>query len=335
MKVIAIIIVQDESDIFAYVVRKALDYFDQIFVYDTGSVDGTVQIARDFAERDARIRVIWEQSVVFDEFRTRKHALSLFADQLSDGDWVTWLDADEEVGLSPDRFRDLIDKERSDLIRHRHYNFGLVADQVDVAIGEGSKFNPKDFQFYKSWAFTEVKMMRWRASMLAALHGGRNLMFPGAISACRLPILHYPYRSIRQIKRRIETRQLVMSILDPTWNGHWRINQLENLIYQVGDPALLKLHPERVESDFRRRDGLRDSRWSGTTMIVELAKYYLKLIAFRCIGARFCDAIGAKRNPMADPRAYQPIPKSVEMEEALRKQHLLLGGEVIGLNLSQ
>lgn len=84
MKISATIIVYNEEANIAEVC-DSISWADEIIIVDSGSTDRTVEIARNYTDK------------VFDrEFRGYKDKHE-YADSLTSGDWIFWIDADERV----------------------------------------------------------------------------------------------------------------------------------------------------------------------------------------------------------------------------------------------
>ena len=90
----ACLIVKDEEEMLGACLESVRDAVDEIVVYDTGSSDGTVQIAR-----DAGATVVegeWEDSFAVARNAALSHAR---------GEWVLSIDADERLQADPDALR--------------------------------------------------------------------------------------------------------------------------------------------------------------------------------------------------------------------------------------
>ncbi len=106
MNISLCMIVKNEEEVLDRCLDSAAPLFDEIVVVDTGSTDGTVEIARRFTENI--FYFAWR-----DDFAAaRNHAFSL-----ATGDYICWLDADDVLpssDLSP--VRALLEAEKPDML---------------------------------------------------------------------------------------------------------------------------------------------------------------------------------------------------------------------------
>ncbi len=100
----ACLIVRDEEDMLGAALDSVADLVDEIVVYDTGSIDRSVTIAR---QRGARVfQGYWDDSFA----RARNVAMAQ-----ARGTWILSLDADEELLANPSAVRTLLGDRRSDV----------------------------------------------------------------------------------------------------------------------------------------------------------------------------------------------------------------------------
>ena len=86
MKLSVCLIVKNEEEVLNRFLTCSAKFADEIIVVDTGSTDGTVEIARKFTS-----------SVFFFEWRDDFSAARNFAFEKAKGDYVMWLDADDVI----------------------------------------------------------------------------------------------------------------------------------------------------------------------------------------------------------------------------------------------
>lgn len=89
MKLSLCMIVKNEVEVLARALENARVFADEIVIVDTGSTDGTAELARKLADKTASFK--W-----CDDFSAARN----FADSLATGDYRMWLDADDVVSLS-------------------------------------------------------------------------------------------------------------------------------------------------------------------------------------------------------------------------------------------
>ncbi len=85
-RLLATMIVRDEAAVLAQTIQSAQVVADEVWVLDTGSTDGTAELAERLGARVSR--TLWEA----DFAQARNHLL-----EEVDADWVLWLDAGEQV----------------------------------------------------------------------------------------------------------------------------------------------------------------------------------------------------------------------------------------------
>jgi tetratricopeptide (TPR) repeat protein len=114
----ACLIVRDEADKLGECITSVQGLVDEVVVYDTGSVDQTVAVARSYGA------IVGEGTWVDDFGAARNAAL-----ELCSGEWILWIDADETLAGDPAGFRAALASDpAADLI-------SLVTDHVNGADG--------------------------------------------------------------------------------------------------------------------------------------------------------------------------------------------------------
>ncbi|HLI15980.1 MAG TPA: glycosyltransferase [Acidimicrobiales bacterium] len=177
-------IVKDEEGELAQALASATGLADEVVVYDTGSSDGTVALARRLGARV--VEGYWD-----DDFsRARNAALGECS-----GEWVLWLDADESVTGDFTRLRERLAAE------------GRVdALLVSIESLEGAGLSGR-------LAFHATRLFRRRACRwLGALHEQvvrrADAQLPVAGMASEVRILHRGYTAASQLDRRKVERNL-------------------------------------------------------------------------------------------------------------------------------
>jgi len=101
----AVLIVKDEEDVLEACLSAVAPFVDEIVVYDTGSTDRTLEIAR--AHADLVIEGHWDDDFSAARNRALAHATT---------DWVLSLDADEVAEGDAPALRELLDREQADAV---------------------------------------------------------------------------------------------------------------------------------------------------------------------------------------------------------------------------
>lgn len=141
-KISACLIVRDEEKHINHCLESIKLLTDKIIVVDTGSIDNTKQICLNFG------------AVIYDyEWCNNFSAARNFAASKADGDWILWIDADEEfVILNKENLLSELDNEMSDFltINMTHY-YGTYP------VSENKFHNSLGYRFYRN--FTKIKFV--------------------------------------------------------------------------------------------------------------------------------------------------------------------------------
>lgn len=123
------------------------------------------------------------------------------------------------------------------------------------------------------YAYSEVKCMRWEHELFDKLLGGRDLFLASGFSSQRLPIIHYPYRNLHQIAKRLTLRNRVMEENNQEkFNRHWRVNSIKSFIIDSSLPQVKEFVSTSLCDDFLRKDGRYDSRLGKSQVLITFIK---------------------------------------------------------------
>lgn len=132
-------IVKDEEKYISNCLNSVKDFVDEIIIVDTGSSDRTVEICKSFGAQVFKFP--WNDS--FSDARN-------FGIERATGDWILWLDADEEVDASDAyRLREILDSDEPLLSIHLINYYGDSPDSnktFDIA-------HTRLFQNHKGFKF--------------------------------------------------------------------------------------------------------------------------------------------------------------------------------------
>lgn len=105
-KLSAALIVKNEEEVLRNCLDSMAGLWDELVVVDTGSTDGTVEIAREYGARIGHFEWV-------DDFALARN----YAERLCTGDYIWWMDADEVLVAGKDLVRQIVDEGRRDGVR--------------------------------------------------------------------------------------------------------------------------------------------------------------------------------------------------------------------------
>ena len=241
----ALLPVRDEADILRQCLDHALKWADEVYVFDTGSVDNTWEIVRDFASREKRVVPMRKEPVFFSEARLRGYMFHVARQKMREGDWFLRIDADEFHHITPPQFVKNCMRKHETVAYHQYYDFRLLQSELDE--WNRGEETLKDRQrpiedrrrHYTVSHYSEPRLCRYRSTM----QWPATVSFPfnaGYVARERLPIRHYPHRDPVQLQRRCKVRLIRMS--DPETSlpegQHWAERQWKKLIVSDDLPGL-------------------------------------------------------------------------------------------------
>ena len=241
----ALLPVRDEADIIGQCLDHALGWADEVYVFDTGSVDNAWEIVQGFASRDKRVVPMRKEPVFFSEARLRGYMFQVARQKMREGDWFLRIDADEFHHITPPQFVKNCMRKHETVAYHQYYDFRLLQSEVDQ--WNRSEETLKDRQHhiedrrrhYTVSHYTEPRLCRYRSTM----QWPATVSFPfnaGYVARERLPIRHYPHRDPVQLQRRCQVRVIMMSDPErsPPEGQHWAERQWKKLIVPDDLPGL-------------------------------------------------------------------------------------------------
>lgn len=226
MVIHAISLVKNEADIIEDNLTSAARWCDHIYVMDNGSSDGTWERVQELARTIPNIVPFKQDPQPFHD-GLRDEVFQHLKERGRAGDWWAVLDADEFYVDNPVEFlREVPFYYRS--IWPQLYTYLFTEDDAEEYA--------RDPQAYESRPARE----RMRHYMLGDYSEGRFFrqfngmaefppLEPHPIYHLRIRMRHYPYRSPRQIARRLETR------LEPMGRGEFTHEKRSN--WPQGGPA--------------------------------------------------------------------------------------------------
>jgi glycosyltransferase involved in cell wall biosynthesis len=201
-KIHCIALCKNEADVIGACLREAAKWADYIYVYDTGSTDGTWEIVKSL--NHPRI-IPWKK--VAKEFKEglRAEVFNAFRHQSSNGDWWLRLDADEFYRECPRTFFARVPK-------GQEFVWGIMAEYVltekDIATLEFSQPFESIMHRLRHYyvAHSEPRAFRYREGLI----WNEEWAWPrhvGVVAKERIIYRHYPRRSPQQWQTRWKIRK--------------------------------------------------------------------------------------------------------------------------------
>lgn len=297
-------LVRDEADIIGQCLDHLLTWVDALYIFDTGSTDGTWEIIREAASRETRIVLFRSQPVAFCQ-GLRAVLFDHYRSRFKKGDWIARVDADEFYHIPPPQFIKERIRPWEAFIRAQMYDFVLLTSDLeawtrgDESLADRARPIELRRRHYIINAFPEGRLFRYRPSMrwpITTIQPRR----PGLVAIERIPIRHYRWRDPLQAQRRTSLRSAMLPHLIHG-GAHWRIDHWTNALFAPGDPALHQWSPGQPLLPVHDRTHLR----SRAFRIAQHAAYRSGLVSF-------LDRFYPRSNPEA---ALQPL--SPEFNQSL------------------
>jgi glycosyltransferase involved in cell wall biosynthesis len=194
--------VKNEEDIIADSVTYAAKFCDKVFVIDNASTDRTWDIVNAL-DLDNLVPVCSKDFVFRDYLRLR--FMETRKEELGMGNWWYIFDADEFLSEEPFETIALAEDEGADCIAVEVINFLLTKEESQKIQGEGKGETWRDRRWYYLYESGPVKLFK---NNKYVDYGICDMIPFGLVKECskRLPLKHYPHRSIAQLKKRIQAR---------------------------------------------------------------------------------------------------------------------------------
>lgn len=250
MRIHAISLIRDEADIVAQVLRDAATWCDHIYVYDTGSTDGSWEIVQELA-RDLKQIVPYKRENVWFDDGLGSVVFNHYRSEAEDGDWFVRLNADEFYPVRPNHFIKERLRQIESIIYNQVYEFKLTFEEVEGYSSEASIIADRQRpiqerrRFFIPLRYSEPRLFRYRRGMcwLPTLPGPFN---SGFVARERIPVQHYPHRDPIQMRRRFHLRNIMrrdIRLRNPSAIAHWDITNWEEELVKSADERLMLWRP--------------------------------------------------------------------------------------------
>jgi hypothetical protein len=224
MKFHALLPIRDEADVIAQCVASLLDWADKIYIFDTGSVDESWEIANDLASKHREIILLGRREVYYSEMTVRGWMFNAARENFREGDWFVRADADEFHHILPPIFIRERMRRSETVAYHQYYDFQFTTKDFDRwEAGEETLLDRmRPIAQRRRWftinSYSEPRLCRFRQSM----KWPTSVSFPynaGYVARERLPIRHYPHRDPVQMRQRYILRSVMLA--DAYNRSHW------------------------------------------------------------------------------------------------------------------
>jgi glycosyltransferase involved in cell wall biosynthesis len=240
MRIHALCLVKNESDVIDACLTAAANWCDQIYVYDNGSTDGTWEQVNDLARSIPEIVPFRQADKPFKD-ELRADIFDHYKNNCTDDDWWCILDADEFYIDDPRVFLAKVPSQQRFVVTasFSYYFTNRDAEMYDEDPSRYADSIPvfdKCRYYLNHWS--EVRFFR-HAHNLTWTSGG----LPAKISEwrpypMRIWVRHYAYRSPHQIDKRVATRSAAIA------SGEFTHEAVPNWATMI-DPDVISADPRR------------------------------------------------------------------------------------------
>lgn len=210
MKIFSITIVQNQEDIIESCIRHHQPIFDDLFIWDIGSTDSTVEVLNRLNNEFQNIHLKFITRNFSDDLRGEYY--HEIRNNYSEDDWYYQLDSDEF--LYSDIRKIIKNNKKSGYLRSWHYNFRFTDIDKSNNTKSYQELNYFKMDYSEIRAFKNSVLNDWPINDYRTLPLGNILPInlTKIFNPCysHIHIHHFPNRSIEQIRNRIlEKRKLV------------------------------------------------------------------------------------------------------------------------------
>ena len=229
MKIFAIMLVKNEADIVANVIKDAEKWADRIFIMDNGSTDGTWEIVQSLKND---IVVPWKQDFRPYSNGLRADVFNEFRHEASNGDWWCFkLDADEFYYDNPKEFLAKIPKKYS-LVAKKSLDYVITAEDLQEYDFSGDFEKDREhIRYLKNTCWTEPRFFRYRKSLKWNFQATSHYpKYAGLLSPEYILVKHYQFRSPQQMQSRLDLRNSLSNKKDGICFRHVKETNYKELL---------------------------------------------------------------------------------------------------------
>lgn len=209
----AVLPTNNEVDILEECIDSASRWADAIYVFDTGSTDGSIELLSFLERKYTSLKIYKAEFREFDFTKTISEVFRHYASESKLGDWWCPLSTDEQYPENPRIFLSKVDP-RYNSVWSCTLNYYFTEDELNRWDSCGAEFSLgfphfkfSDFlRHYKS-NYSEVRFYKHhkRLSKDAILHP----KYFSPVSPDRILLQHFQYRHPLQIVKRVRSRRSI------------------------------------------------------------------------------------------------------------------------------
>ncbi|HEY9707842.1 MAG TPA: glycosyltransferase family 2 protein [Oculatellaceae cyanobacterium] len=218
MKIHAMCLVKNESDIIAQTLIAATSWCDFIYVFDNGSTDTTWEKVLSLSKSYEQIIPYKQDNCPFDD-SLRSQMFNHYRATFNDGDWCSRLDADEIYIDDPRLFLAKVPA-KYEVVCAAMFNYYFTDKDLERYKKEPSLYADdvpveQKCRYYQN-KFSEIRFFRYRKDLvwrekaeclIWSDYKDWPLSLTGDAYPVRIWLKNYQYRSPQQIQKRIDTRR--------------------------------------------------------------------------------------------------------------------------------
>ena len=209
MKIYSLLLVKNEEDIIASVLRDTALWSDKVIVMDNGSKDKTWDIVMSVAAELPQVIPYAQDAQTF-RIGLRSLMFNAFKNEMCKNDW--WcirLDADEFYKQNPKEFLAKVPF-RYKQVYKASIDFFITPEDLDMNF-EGSFTDDVDkIRYYQPKTWAEVRFLRHSKKLSWEIDKPKPAPC-GLIYPIQIPVFHYQFRSPQQMQNRYLIRQQARS----------------------------------------------------------------------------------------------------------------------------
>ncbi len=210
MKIYGLVLIKNEADIIASVLKSAIEWCDKIIVFDNGSTDDTWQIVQELSKVYPQIVPYISDDVPFyDSLRSKlfndfKHEMN------SDDWWCVRMDGDEFYIDNPREFLSQVPFKYKQVAK-ASIDYKITSEDIEEFDFVGDFGQDRDkIRYYEPYTWAETRFIRHHNRLSWKLLAFK-LPYPlGMTYPNQIRVAHYKYRSLYQMQERNRLRKLAL-----------------------------------------------------------------------------------------------------------------------------